>query len=110
MTAVLTVVWIALAAGGACVVGALALVVARGLRTWRTFRALTRNVSQRLSELEAQAAATEQKAVAATAQTSRLLEAVARLQQSLATLAVLRAAAAEARAGAGRIRGVVPRK
>jgi hypothetical protein len=107
---VLTAVWIALAAGGVCVVGALALVVARALRAWRTFRALTRNISRRLGELEAHAAETEQKAVAATAKTTQLLEAVAHLQQSLATLAVLRAAAAEARAGAGRIRGVVPRK
>jgi hypothetical protein len=109
MRAVLVAVWIALAASGACVVGSLALVVTRGLRAWRTLRALLRHVSRRLGELEEQAAATEQKAVDVTAKTSRLAEASAHLQQSLATLAVL-CTAAEARSGAGRIRGLVPRK
>lgn len=110
MAAVVIAVWIALAVGTVFAVGALVTLVVRGFRAWRTLRALLRQVSRAVGELETKAAATEQKAIDATARTSRLAEAVGHLQQSLATLEVLRTAAGEARAGAGRVRGIVPRK
>jgi hypothetical protein len=110
LAVVLTLVWIAIAAAFSVVVGGLVVVVIRGLHTWRTLRRLLRAVSRHLGELETKAAATEQKAVTVTAKGSRLAQALAHLDQSLAELAVLRAAFEEARGGAGRFRGAVPRK
>ena len=106
----LVAVWIALTVGFVAIVATLALLVARGFRTWRTFRALLRGVSRRLHELESKALATEQKAVGVTEGTTRLADAVAHLEQSLETLGVLREAVAEARAPIDRLRGFVPRK
>jgi hypothetical protein len=110
MTAMLIVVWIALAVGLAACAGGVVLAVTRAFRAWRTFRRTSRTITRHLGDLTAKATATEEKAVAATANSTKLADAVARLQESLAVLAVLRAAFAETTAGAGRVRGVVPRK
>ena len=110
MAGVLTAVWIALAVGVAGFLGGVAFAVSRGFRTWRTFRRTSRNVTRGIGELTDKAAATEEKAVAATGNSAKLAEALARLQESLAVLAVLRAALGEATAGVGRVRSVVPRK
>jgi hypothetical protein len=110
MAGVLTAVWIALAVGVAGFIGGAAFAVTRAFRTWRTFRRTSRNVSRRLGDLTAKAAATEEKAVAATANTTKLADAATRLQESLAVLAVLRAALSETTSGVGRVRSVVPRK
>lgn len=110
MAVVLAAVWIALAAGAVAVIGGTAYAVVHALRAWRTFRRTSRNVNRGLADVTAKAAATEEKAVAATANSAKLAEAVAHLQESLATLAVLRAAFGEATAGVGRVRGVLPRK
>jgi hypothetical protein len=106
----LTAVWIALAVGAAAFVGGVAFAVSRGFRAWRTLRRTSRNITRHLGDLTAKAAATEEKAVAATANGTKLADASAKLQESLAVLAVLRAALAETTAGVGRVRGVVPRK
>jgi hypothetical protein len=110
MAVVLIAVWIALALGLAGFAGGVAVAVTRGFRAWRTFRRTSRHITQRLGELTDKAAATEEKAVAATANSAKLADVAARLQASLAELAVLRAALAEAQAGVGRVRSVVPRK
>jgi hypothetical protein len=110
MAGVLLVVWIALAVGATAFVAGTALAVSHAFRAWRTFRRTSRHLSRGLDELTARAAATEAKAVAATGSTTRLADAAEKLQESLAVLAVLRAALAEATSSAGRVRSVVPRK
>lgn len=106
----LTAVWIALAVAVAAVVGATVMVVSRALGAWRSFRSLLRGANRQLAELQAKAAATEKKAVAATERSAHLAESVTRLERSLETFAVLREAAGEAREHVRRVRGVVPRK
>lgn len=110
MAAMLIVVWIALAVALAAFAVGAALAVSRAFRAWRTFRRTSRNITRHLDDLTTKAAATEQKAVAATGNSTKLADAVARLQESLAVLAVLRAALADTTAGVNRVRGVVPRK
>jgi len=110
MADVLVAVWITLAACVLAVVGGTVLAAARGFRTWRTFRRTTRHITHGLGDLTAKAAATEQKAVAATANSVKLADAVSNLQESLAVLAVLRAALGEATAGVASVRSVMPRK
>jgi len=110
MHAVLTAVWIALALGIAGFVAGATVAVSRAFRTWRTFRRTSRNVTRHLGDLAAKGEATEKKAVAATANSAKLAEAAASMQESLAELAVIRAAFSEATAGVGRVRGAVPRK
>jgi L-alanine-DL-glutamate epimerase-like enolase superfamily enzyme len=110
MAGMATAVWIALAGGLAVVVAASAVLVARALRAWRTFRGFARATAHALEEIERQAATAEARARDSGAGAARLAGAVGRLEDSLATLAVLREAAGEAGAIAGRVRGVVPRK
>lgn len=110
MAVVLTAVWIAFAAGFVALAAGAGYALVHGLRAWRAFRRTSRTLERGLGDLTAKAAATEEKAVAATANSAKLAGAVASLQESLATFAVLRAAWAEATAGAGRLRGVLPRK
>ncbi|HEV2590975.1 MAG TPA: hypothetical protein VGU02_03685 [Gaiellaceae bacterium] len=106
----LIVVWIALALGLAAFAAGAGLAVSRAFRAWRTFRRTSRNITRHLDDLTSKAAATEAKAIAATSNGSKLADAAARLQESLAVLAVLRAALADTTAGVNRVRGVVPRK
>jgi Flp pilus assembly protein TadG len=107
---VLTYVWIALAASVVAVVGGLVFAVSRAFNAWRTFRSLMRALARRLRELERKAAATEQHATAVTAKSTKVAEAAERLQESLATLAVLRDALDEAKAPISRARKLAPRK
>jgi hypothetical protein len=112
MAAVVLAIWIALALAlaFAAVAGGMALAAVRALRTWRAFRRLTRSIGKGLGDLGAKAAATEEKAIAAAGNGPKLAAAAKRLQDSLAELAVLRAALAEAQSGVTRVRGFVPRK
>ena len=110
MPDVLTVVWIALAAGVLATLGGIAYAVVHALRAWRTFRRTSRNVRRDIADLLRKGVETEEKAVAATGNGAKLAGAAASLQESLAVLAVLRAAFSEATAGVDRVRGAVPRK
>lgn len=110
MAGVLTLVWIALAVAVVAVVAALVTAASRGFRAWRTLRSLLRSTSRRLGELERKAAATEERAVAVTAKSAKVVEAAERLQDSLATLGVLRETFGEATAGMSRARNFVPKK
>jgi hypothetical protein len=107
---VLTLVWIALTFAVVVVVAALVTVVSRGFRAWRTLRSLLRATSRRLGELERKAAATEQHAVAVTEKSAKVVEAAERLQDSLATLGVLREAFGEVTAPVARTRNFAPKK
>lgn len=110
MPRVLVAVWTALGVSVAAVAGATVLVLGRALGAWRSLRALARGTRDALAELEQKTAASEEKAVALTRKSAKAAAAAARLEESLAHLAVLRAAASETGAGVRRVRGLVPRK
>jgi hypothetical protein len=110
MRLVLIAVWIALALGFLAVVVPAASATAHGLRTWRTAHRLMGKLGQELEGLEARATAAGEKAAAAGGQGEELAAATERLQHSLAQLAVLREAAAEARALPRSLVALVPRK
>ena len=88
----------------------LAVVARRGLRTWRSFRAFASSAEQAMDAVTTAAAEAETHAAAFAAAGERLERAQARLKESLAELAVLRAAADEVRSSVARARGLVPRK
>ena len=88
----------------------LAVLTQRGLRTWRLFQAFSGSAEQALDAVNRSAAEAETHAAAFAAAGERLELAQARLKESLAELAILRAAADEVRSSIKRTRGLVPRK
>ena len=72
--------------------------VVRALRAWRTYRAFSGAIGPVVEHVQRTAAEAEQHASSLNDKTEQLNAAIARLQQSLAALAVLRAAAEDARA------------
>jgi hypothetical protein len=104
------VVWIVFAASGTFCVAAIAVAVTRGLRAWRTFKAVSTSLGGALEDFVGRAEAAGRHAAGAAERTARLTEAVSRLQRSLAVLAVLDSAAGETRAVIAGVRALVPRK
>jgi hypothetical protein len=104
------VIWGAIAFCGVAVLGSLAYAAVRGLRLWRTFRATTRRGTAALDRVLASAASAEEHALGLTAGAERLATATGSLQEALAEIAAIRAAAAEPRAFVTSVRGLVPRK
>lgn len=102
--------WIALVFMVVAVAGSAVVLVLRGLRAWRTLRGFTRATADGVEQVLETAATAEKRALALTEGTTRLNEATAHLQESLAQLALIRAAADEARARVTSFRGAVPRK
>jgi hypothetical protein len=102
--------WISLLFLVAAVVGSIAVAATRALRAWRTFRRFSRTTSAAIGGVLDTAAEAERHAVAFTEGTEKLSAALARLEQSRAELAVIQAAAAEARSSLSALRGAVPRK
>jgi hypothetical protein len=92
------------------IVGSGAVLVLRGLRLRRTIRSFAGSLSKALADLSETAAATEAHAVGVTGRTDRLVEAVARLQESLARLSVLTEAANDARRSLLGFKRVIPKK
>jgi hypothetical protein len=92
------------------VVGSLAFAAVRALRTWRTFRRFSRTTSAAIGGVLETAAEAERHAVSFTEGTEKLSAALARLERSRARLAVIQAAAAQARSPFTSLRGAVPRK
>ena len=101
--------WLSLAFLVLALVGSITVAVLRALRTWRTFKGFSSAAGAAVERVTATAADAERHAVALGDNGERLNAAVARLQESLAHLAVLRAAAADARAVFD-IRTRLPRK
>ena len=83
--------------------------VLRALRTWRTYRSFSDAVGPAVEHVQRTAAEAEQHANSLNDKTEQLNAAIARLQGSLAQLAVLRAAAEDARSTLS-LRNVIPRK
>ena len=85
--------WVSLLFLVVAVVGSIAYAASRGLRTWRTFRRFSRTTSAAIGGVLETAAEAERHAAAFTEGTQRLNEALTRLEQSRAELAVIQAAA-----------------
>jgi hypothetical protein len=82
----------------------------RALGTWRTFRRFTRAASEAVEGVTRTAAEAEKHATAAAAGAEQLTAASRRLQEAVAQLSLLQAAAGEFKATLARVRGVVPTK
>ena len=104
------VMWIALAVSSAFWIAAAIVAGTRGLKTWRTFKAVAGTIGGALEAFVVRAEATAERAGTAAERTAQLTAAIARLQGSLATLAVLDSAIGDARAVFAGVRGLVPRK
>jgi hypothetical protein len=92
------------------IAGSGVLLVVRGLRLWRTIKAVSASLTSSLTSLAEHAAATEARAVAVTGRTERLTGAVADLEESLDRLRILSAAVNDARHTLTGWRGVMPKK
>ncbi|HET7128091.1 MAG TPA: hypothetical protein VFJ93_03335 [Gaiellaceae bacterium] len=103
-------IWIALAFCVLAVSGSIAYAAMRAWRLWKTVRATSRAAADATGRVLASAEAAEAHVTSLGAGAERLATAMERLQASLAELAVIRAAAAEAQSLLASIRGVVPRK
>jgi hypothetical protein len=90
----LSLAFLVLAAGGSAVFAGV-----RGWRAYRAFRGFTGATTRALDDVLERAGQAEKHALAASRSSERLAEAATRLQEALAQLSILRAAAAEARAG-----------
>src|SRR5579872_1549670 len=88
--------WVSLAFLVVAVLGSAALAATRGWRLWRAFRATSKGVTDAVSAVTAAAGSAEQHAVALAGGSERLTAAIDHLRASLAELAVIRSAAAEA--------------
>jgi hypothetical protein len=102
--------WLSLLFLVVAVVGSIAVAVSRGLRMWRTFRRFSKTTSAAIGDVLETAAEAERHAVAFTEGTEKLSAALTQLEESRAQLALIQAAAAEARASLTSLRGAVPRK
>jgi hypothetical protein len=105
-----TLIWASLLVFVVSVTGGLVLVGVRALAAWRAFRALRRRTGEVLLETTRRVSETEQRLAGAAEAAARLDRARLRLQEGLATAAILAAAAGEARTLVGTVQGVVPRK
>ena len=102
--------WIALVFLVVALVASVAVAVVRGLRLWRALSSFSGRAESALDAVMRGTAEAEERAAALTTNQERLNKAIDHLKTSLAQLAVLRAAAAEANGTLARIRSFVPSK
>src|SRR3954452_9814578 len=107
---VVTAAWIALIFLIVALAASFAHVVIHGLRLWRIFRSVGGAAESALSDVMRSADAAEAKAAALTGKSERIDQAREHLRQSLAQLATLRAAAAEASAPIARFSALLSRR
>jgi hypothetical protein len=103
-------VWVALAVSLAAVAAATLMTTLRGIELFRAVRRLGAAVGDEVASIERRTGEIEGHLTAATRSGDALSTATARLSVSRARLNVLLTALADARAAAGRLTGVVPRK
>jgi flagellar hook-basal body complex protein FliE len=110
MGAMALLTWISLLFLVVAVVGSIGVAASRGLRAWRTFKRFSKTTSSAIGDVLETTAEAERHAAAFTEGTEKLSAALTRLEESRAQLAVIQAAAAEARSSLTSLRGAVPRK
>jgi predicted nuclease with TOPRIM domain len=102
--------WASLALFLAAVVGGVAFCAVAAVRGWRTFRSVSRSLTQSLEERLAEAEALAERAERAGARTEEVLAAVARLRRSVARARVLLVAFGEVTSLWSALRRLVPVK
>jgi hypothetical protein len=102
--------WIALVFLVVALVASTAVAAVRGVRLWRVLGSFSTEAETALDAVMRETAKAEARSDALTVSQERLARAVEHLKQSLAELAVLRAAAAEAKGTFDRVRSFVPSK
>ena len=102
--------WIALVFLVVAVVASSVVAGVRGLRLWRTFRSFSAKAETALDTVLRLTTTAEERSASLTTNQERLTRATEHLKTSLAQLAVLRAAAAEAKGTFDRFRSFVPTK
>ncbi len=102
--------WIALIFLVVALIASSAVAVVRGLRLWRALSSFSTQAETALETVMRETAKAEERSASLTANQERLTRATDHLKTSLAHLAVLRAAAAEANNTLDRIRSFVPSK
>ena len=102
--------WLSLLFLMLALLGSITVAVLSGLRAWRAVRRFTRTTTSALGDVLQTAESAEEHAAALPRGAERLTAATTRLQASLAQLAALRSAAADARASLFSFRGAMPRK
>jgi len=90
--------WVSLVFLVAALAVSITIAVVRALRAWRSYRSFSGAVGPLVEHVQRNAAEAERHANSLTDKTEQLNAAIARLQSSLAELAILRAAAEDARA------------
>jgi hypothetical protein len=103
-------VWLSLLVFVVVIGVTLAIAVVRGLAAWRAFNSFQARTDYALLELEQNVDAVEARLEEVEHASARLAAAQSRLQESLATAAVLADAAGEARVLLRNVRGVFPTK
>ncbi len=102
--------WLSLAFALAAVVGSVAYAVVQGLKAFRASKRLLSTTGEELERISRASAEIELHLQAAAAGGTRLDASLTRLGSSRARLNVLTSALVDARAAAGRLTGVYPRK
>jgi hypothetical protein len=102
--------WIAFGVAAVSVGGGFVILGLRAFDTWRAFRSLRRTVGRGLGDLTRRVAGTESRIAHLGDNATKLERAGSGLTRSLASAAVLAAAAGDARASLGVIRALIPRK
>ncbi len=102
-------IWGALIVGAGVVGGAIVFALVRALQGWRDFKRARRHLFRALDELAVKGEQTADRA-ASLGDTEELHASIERLRNSLAQLAVLRAALEEAQETFGRFAAVMPRR
>ena len=101
--------WAGLGVFVGAIAGGVALAGVRGLSAWRTFRSFEGRLERAMADTTRLLDGIEPRVARATETAAKLEEARARLQESIATAAVLFAALGEARALVRRVSAFVPR-
>jgi hypothetical protein len=102
--------WAALLFLAVAITGSSVFLAVRALAAWRTFGSVSGSAGDAVDGVLASAAAAEAHAVSLGEGSERLAAATARLQESLARLATIRAAFEETQRLVRRLRGAVPLK
>ena len=102
--------WLALAVALVLTIASLIYVTLNALEAFRAFKAVSRNMAQRLDRVTATTAQIERHLELAAESGSKLEASLARLRTSRAQLNVLTSALADVRASVDRVTAFVPRK
>jgi hypothetical protein len=102
-------IWLCAAFLVVAVLGSMAFAATRGWRLWKTVGGTMRRIGDAVEHVVATAAAAEQRATSLTENSERLNRATARLQESLAELAVLRGATDDVTDALRAVRTFMPR-